>query len=83
MQNYMKCVCMLSHSVVSDSATPWTLARQDPLSMGLSQQEHYSGLPFPTPGNLSDSGIEPTFLASPVLTDRFFTNCTTWEAPAY
>ena len=37
--------------------------------MGLSQQEYYSGLPFPTPGNLSYSGIKPTFLASPVLTD--------------
>ena len=40
---------MLSHSVVSDSATPWAVARQAPLSMGFSRKEHWSGLPFPTP----------------------------------
>ena len=64
-------------------AAPWTVVHQAPMPMEFSRQEYWSGLPFPTPGNLSDSGIEPTFLASPVLTDRFFTNCTTWEAPAY
>ena len=37
-------------SVVSNSATPWTAARQAPLSMGFSRQEHWSGLAFPTPG---------------------------------
>ena len=41
--------------------------------MGLSQQEHYSGLPFPTPGNLSDSGIEPVSPVSPALAGGFFT----------
>ena len=61
---------MLSHSVVSDSKTRWTLPCQDPLSMGLSQQERYSGLPFPTPGNLPDPGIEPK---SPALAGGFFT----------
>ena len=41
---------VFSHSVVSDSATPWTAARQAPLSMGLPRQEYWSGLPFPSPG---------------------------------
>ena len=43
----------------SDSfTTPWTLACQAPLSMGFSRQEHWSGLPFPSPGDLPDPGIE-------------------------
>ena len=40
-------------------ATPWTVARQGPLSMEFSRQEYWSGLPFPSPGGLLDSGIEP------------------------
>ena len=40
-------------------ATPWTVAYQAPLSMGFSRQECWSGLPFPSPGDLSDPGIEP------------------------
>ena len=40
-------------------ATPWTVAYQDPLSMGFSRQEYWSGLPFPSPGDLPDPGIEP------------------------
>ena len=39
-------ICVLRHLVVSDSATPWMVARQAPLSMGLSKQEYWSGLPF-------------------------------------
>ena len=39
--------------------TPWTVARQAPLSMGFSRQEYWSGLPFPSPGDLLDPGIEP------------------------
>ena len=39
--------------------TPGTVARQAPLSMGFSRQEDWSGLPFPSPGNFPDSGIEP------------------------
>ena len=38
---------------------PWTVARQAPLSMAFSRQEHWSGLPFPPPGDLPDPGIEP------------------------
>ena len=45
-------------------ATPWTVAHQVPLSMGFSRQEYWSGLPFPSPGNLPDPEIEP---GSPAL----------------
>ena len=40
-------------------ATPWTVAHQAPLSMGYSRQEYWSGLPFPSPGDLPNPGIEP------------------------
>ena len=39
-------------------ATPWTIAYQAPLSMGFSGQEYWSGLPFPSPGDLPNPGIE-------------------------
>ena len=42
-------------------ATPWTIAHQAPLSIGFSRQEYWSGLPFPSPGDLPDPGIEPGF----------------------
>ena len=45
-------------------ATPWTVAYQAPPSMGFSRQECWSGLPFPSPGDLPDPGIKP---GSPVL----------------
>ena len=45
-------------------ATPWTVAYQAPTSMGFSRQEYWSGLPFPSPGDLPDAGIEP---GSPAL----------------
>ena len=44
---------------MSDSAIPWTVAHQIPPSMGFSRQEYWSGLPFPSPGDLPDAGIEP------------------------
>ena len=50
--------------------SPWTVAHQASLSMGLSRQEYWSGLPFPPPGDLPDPGIEPM---SPALAGRFFT----------
>ena len=40
-------------------ATPWTVTQQAPLSMGFSRQEYWNGLPFPSPGDLPDPGIEP------------------------
>ena len=53
-----------SRSVVSDSATPWTVAHQASTSMGFSRQEYWSGVPLPSPGDLPDPGIEP---GSPAL----------------
>ena len=47
--------------------TPQALARQAPLSMGFSRQEHWSGLPFPSPGDLTDPGIKPESPAPPAL----------------
>ena len=56
---------IFSHSVVSHSfATPTPVARQVPLSMGFSRQEYWSGVPFPSPGDIPDPGIE---LVSPTL----------------
>ena len=53
--------------------TPWTAACQVPLSMGFSRQEHWSGLPWPPPGDLPDPGIEPTSLAYLALAGGFLT----------
>ena len=77
------CVCTCTHasSVVSDSQTPRTVAHQALLSMGFSRQEHWSGLPFHSPGDLHDPGIEPASLASSSLASKFFTTSITWEAP--
>ena len=49
---------------MSDSAIPWTVAYQVPLSVGFSRQYYWSGLPFPLPGDLPNPGIEP---GSPAL----------------
>ena len=53
--------------------TPWTIAHQAPLSMESSRQEYWSGLPFPTPGDLLDLGIKSASPVSPALAHGFFT----------
>ena len=58
---------------MSDSAMPWTIAHQGPLSMGFSRQEYCSGLPFPSPGDLSEPEMEPEAPVSPALAGGFFT----------
>ena len=59
------CACMLSHfSRIRLFGTPWTVPCQAPLSMGFCRQEYRSGLPFHSPGDLHNIGIEP---ASPAL----------------
>ena len=73
-------LCVLSCSVMSDSAAPWTVASQAPLSTEFIRQEYWSGLPFPPPQNLPNTGIKPTSLSSPALAPGFFTTSTTWEA---
>ena len=64
-------------SVLSDSVTPWTVARQAPGSMGFSRQEYSSESPCPPPGGLPDPGLEPGSLMSPALAGGFFTTSTT------
>ena len=63
------CVCVFTQSLsrVPLLETPWTVARQAPLSMGSSRQEHWSGFLCPPPGNLSHPGTEPSSPASPAL----------------
>ena len=70
---------VLSCSVVSDSVTPWTIAHQAPLSMRFLRQENWSGLPFPSPGDLRDPQIKSASLGSPVLASRFFTTDPSWK----
>ena len=68
------CPCMLScFSCVQLFATLWTVAHQAPLSMGFPRQEYWSGLPFPSPGDLPNSGIEPASFMSSALASRVFT----------
>ena len=68
-------MCVLS--CVRLFATPWTVARQAPLSLEFSRQEYWSGLPFPSPGNLlDDAGMKP---GSPALAGGFFTTSASWE----
>ena len=58
--NHPKCESeSVSHSVKSDFAIPWTVARQAPLSTEFSRTEYWSGLPFASPGDLPDPGIKP------------------------
>ena len=71
--NISVCVCVLSRfSYVQLFATLWTIARQASLSMEFSRQECWSGLPFLSPGDLPDPGIEPVSPTAPTLTARFF-----------
>ena len=61
------------HSVMSDSLQwPWTVVFQAPLPMGFSRQKHWSGLPFPSPGDFPHPGIEPTSLMSSTLAGGLF-----------
>ena len=60
MEQYNAMLSRFSH--VQLSATLWTVAHQAPLSMGFSSQEYWSGLPFPSPGDLPHPGIEPASL---------------------
>ena len=60
---FPECVC----SVMSDSATPWTVACQAPLSMEFSRQEYWNRLTFLTPGDLPNPGVEPESPVSPAL----------------
>ena len=72
---------LFSCSVMSNSfmIPKESVAHQDPLWIGFSMQEYWSGLPCPPPGD-PDPGIDPASLMSPALAGGFFTTTTTWEA---
>ena len=65
-------------SYVWQFETPWTVARQVPLFVGLPRQEYWSGLPFPSPEDLPNPGIKPVFLP---WQSGFFTHRPTGETP--
>ena len=77
-----KKMCVWVLSFVPPFLALWTVACQAPLSMAriFSRQEYWSGLPFPTLGDLPDPGFQPVSLVSLALACRFFTTSTTWEA---
>ena len=75
-----RCVCVCVFTPVWLFAIPWSVVHQVPLFMEVSRQEYWSGLPFPTPRDLPNPGIEPSSLVSPALAGGFFTTNVTWEA---
>ena len=73
--------CMPSHfSHVQLFRTPWAVAHQAPLSMGLPKEKYWGGLPCPPPGDLPNPGVKLLSLATPALASEFFITSTTWEA---
>ena len=70
---YVRCVYAHSLSHIQLFVTEWTVAHQAPLSMELSRQEYWSGLPFLPPEGLADLGIKPKSPASPSLAGGFLT----------
>ena len=73
-------LCAKSLQLCRLFATLWTVAYQNPLSMGFSRQEYWSGFPCPPLRDLPSPGIKPVFLMSSALTDTFFTTSTIWKA---
>ena len=75
--------CLVSESCLILRDT-WTLALQVPLSLGFSRQDYWSGLPFPSPGNLSDPGIKtwsPALQADSLLSER--QGKLSWQSPQF
>ena len=74
--SFQSCMSAKLFSGVRVFATPWTVAHQGLLSMGFLRQEYWSGLPFPSPGDLPDPGIKPRSPAPPALPmDSLLLNC--------
>ena len=74
---------MVSCQALSDSFVMWwTIVFQASLFLGFPRQEYGGGLPFPSPEDLPDPGMEPVSLVSSTLTGGFFTTGATWEALA-
>ena len=61
------CCCCLVAKLCPTLVTPGTVARHDPLSTGFPRQDNWTGLPFPSPGDLPDPGIEPISPAQQIL----------------
>ena len=82
--SHNNCVCVRSVYVCAQSCptlvAPGMVAHQAPLPMEFSRQEYWSGVPFPTPRDLPNTGIELASLAFPALVGGFFTSGATWEA---
>ena len=73
-------LCMLSHfSHIRLFVTPWNVAHQAPLSMGSSRQEYWNGLPFPSPWNLPDRGIDKNITRASYVSYRFYTTSIIWK----
>ena len=72
-QGHMGGFSVLYSQFFSRSVGPWIVAHQAPLPMEFSRQEYWSGVPFPTAGDLPDPGIGPTCLASLAVVGGFFT----------
>ena len=71
-------MCVLSRfSIFCLFVSLWTVAHQSPLCMRFFRQEYWSRLPFPSPGDLPDSGTEPASVVSPTLAGGFFTTSVT------
>ena len=73
----MRTYCLAQETIFNithflPSSTQWTVACRAPLYMWFPRQEHWSGLPFPPPGDLPDPGIKPVSLVSPALAGGFF-----------
>ena len=68
-------MCVFSSSIMSNSSPShgWTIDCQASLALESPRQEYWSGLPFPSPGDLPNSGVKPMYLASPAIAGRFFT----------
>ena len=74
------CCAMLRHFSCVWLCDPWTVARQALLSLGFSRQKYCSALPCPPPGDLPDSGTEPTSLMFPALAGGFIITSAIWGA---
>ena len=82
-QGWLLCSVLSHFSHIWLFAILWTIAYQAPLSIRFFRQEYWSELPFPTPGDLLDPGIEPISLLTPALAGGFFTTSTTWTPANY
>ena len=71
------CVSAQSPSRVRLFAASWSVVCRSSLSVEFSRQEYWNGLPFPSPGDLPDAGIEPASFVSPALAGRFFATSAT------